>query len=359
MKYYFLISGFIFFTAWVKPCQGQLYLDTLDLPAIGDVQTTTIVDSIEAVNLSPGSAGENITWDFSTLTFCCVDNMNLRWVSPQYNTHADVFPEADIALKTHCYFSHNWQTHIVTEICDNRDYYIKDATGLKYYGSDYPYPNIVSGYRNVFPLLTYGQTIFNNSRIIIQKSTDSLLVTNIKDTITADGWGTIITPLNTYDAIRIYTKETVWDSLYINGIGSQIDFMPDNYYYKWYTYGFGFPILQISKGILENRPDYQIVRVAVSKGYEEAIPNLVDDSEISYAFPNPSVNEVKILLIRNSKKTSSTLYLYSLQGKVVFKKKYRSTEELIISKNDVGEGLFFYKVIFDDGNITKGKFVMN
>jgi hypothetical protein len=270
---------------------AQIVLDESDLPMIDDVQVTTIVDSAMADTLSPGVSGPGVNWNFSWLQFCCIDISNTRWVNPQYTDSASFFPEADIAQKTHCYFYHDWETHVITEICDNRDYYIKDTAGLKYYGSDYPYSHKINNYRIVFPLLSYGQTKTNNCRIVIQQSPDSVLVTNISDTIIVDGWGTLITPLGTYNTIRIFTKETVWDSLYVSGIGELVEYMPDNYYYKWYTKELGFPVLQISKGILETSPYYQIARVAKYKWIDVSVPEVLQNNFNASVFPNPITNE--------------------------------------------------------------------
>lgn len=358
MIFFKIILFIYFFFTCLELSIGQIVLDTTDLPAIGDVQTTRVVDSAEAVSLLPGNSGPDVIWDFSTLTFCCIDYLDSRWVNPQYTDSNSFFHEADIALKTHCYPYHNPQTHIVTEICDYRDYYIKDNTGLNYYGSDFPYPHTVSNYRNVLPLLTYGQTTTNNTRIVIQKSVDSVLVTHIKDTIIADGWGTIITPINTYEAIRIFTKEIVRDSIYINGVGIQTDYMPQNYYYKWYTKGLGFPVFQISKGITETNKDYQIARAALGKSFEASVPEIIQPGLESYTFPNPASGEVKINISDVAKNCPSTLFVLDLQGKAIFHKECKSSDELFIKSSDICNGFYFYKIIFKDGTTTKGKFVI-
>jgi hypothetical protein len=283
--------------------QGQIVLDTTDLPAINEVQVTTIVDSSMAITLSPGNSGANINWDFSNLFYCCVDFKNYRWTDPQYSVHAAFFPESNIAFKTQCYLYHDWNTHIVTEICDNLDYFIKDTSGLKYIGSDYPVKFKTNTYRNVLPLLTYGQTKTNFSHIVMQKSVDSLFVRDIIDTMKADAWGTIITSFGTYNTIRIYTKEWVRDSLYVNGVGQLIRLMPNNYYYKWYAKGLGFPVFQINKGILETSPDYQIARVARYKYLETDVTEVSQTNLNCSVFPNPltTASVLTFDLIKSSK----------------------------------------------------------
>lgn len=327
----------------------QLVLDNTDLPMINDVQVTTIVDSNMAITLYPGSSGANILWDFSSLIFCCDDYKNYRWTNPQLTVNSAFFPESNIALKTQCYLYHDWTTHIITEMCDNRDYYIKDTTGLKYYGSDFPYSHKFSSFRFLFPLLKYGQSKTNSCRIVIQQSPDSVLITNIIDSIKADGWGTIITPVGTYNALRIYTKEIVWDSLYVNGVGTLIKYMPDNYYYKWYTKGLGFPVLQISKGILEKNPDYQIVRASKYKLYDVSVPEISQTFFESSVFPNPITSE-SVLKIELEKTSSINIRISNIFGQniVSFTNNFIAGEHnMLISdllKSELPIGIYFITI---------------
>lgn len=336
--------------------KAQIELTVSDLPNIDEVHVTTIVDSIMGDTLQPGLSGENVTWDFSWLQFCCIDNAFQRWVNSEYTANHSFFPGADVALKTNCYLYHDWETHVVTEICSNYNYYIKDTTGLLFYGSDYPIPYTGQMYRNVFPLLQYGETIVNKSRYVVQISQDSMTVTNITDTMIADGWGTIITPLGQYNAIRIHTLESVTDSLFVNGIIANVNSMPQNYYYKWYAKDLGFPVMQISKGIFETNPDYQIVRVAKDKWTETGIDEHVNTNKIILVYPNPANEETEILFTLTSKK-DVTIELINTLGMEIGKKYFVLPEgeqriklNEIVKINNLKSGLYF--IVISTNNET-------
>ncbi|MFZ4402118.1 MAG: T9SS type A sorting domain-containing protein [Bacteroidales bacterium] len=351
IKIVFGIGFFIFNSL----SHAQIVLDITDLPKPNEVQVTTIVDSSMASVLSPGNSGANVSWDFNNLNYCCEDFKNYRWTYPQNSINSAFFPEANIALKTQCYFYHNTTTHVVTEICDYRDFFIKDSTGLNYFGSDFPNPHKTGTYRNIFPLLTYGQSKTNNCRIVIQQSPDSMIVRNIKDTVKADAWGSIITSFGTYNAIRYYTKEAVTDSLYINGSGELLRYMPTNYYYKWYTKGLGFPVFQISKGILETSDDYPIARVARYKWLETSIAN-ISKKDINYSvFPNPITNE-SVLSFESDKSSTVIIKLTNITGQqlALFTDNFSSGKHIIslndLIQKDLLAGVYFITITLNGEN---------
>ncbi len=337
---------------------SQIILDQNDLPVPGDVQLSYKIDSIQGLTLSPGDTGANVGWDFGYLNLwggspnSALDSV--RWVFPD---SVQTFPLADIALKSNCYLVHNWQTHVLDEVC-YKDYYIIDSTGLTYYASNYPYAHDLNNYRTTFPILQFGQTKIDSSRIVIQKSLDSVLVTNVIDTIIADSWGELNTLIDVYPVIRIHTIETVWDSLYVNGIGELINYMPDNYYYKWYTKDLGFPIMQINKGILEKRSDYQIARFAYMKRNNAAINNVYINNNGFSIFPNPFKNEAEINTINLNNEKNISMYIYDLTGRQVLLIKNISSENKIIKRNNLNNGIYSYKIISNNNFYGSGKFIL-
>ena len=348
----------IFFTFNIS-LYCQIILDQNDLPAPGDVQLSYRVDSIQGLTLFPGDSGANVFWDFGMLNFwggsptSSLDSV--RWIFPD---SIQTFPLADIALKSNCYWVHDWITHVIKEIC-YRDYYIEDSTGLIYYASNYPYAYNLYNYRTTFPILQYGQTKIDSSRIVIQKSTDSVLVTNIIDTNIADSWGELNTLIDVYPVVRIHTTETVWDSLYVNGIGELINYTPDNYYYKWYTKGLGFPVMQINKGILEKRSDYQIARFAYMKRNDAGINNLFNDKNDFNIVPNPFNNEAKINIESINNEKNISMFIYDVTGRQILIIKNISSDNNTIKRNELPDGIYSYKIISDKYFYGSGKFVLN
>jgi len=329
---------------------AQITLDITDLPNAGDVQLSYRVDSIEGLNLSPGDSGANQVWFFDYLNFwggnptAALDSV--RYTNPD---SLQLFPLANMAMMSHCYWVHNWITHVISEVC-YRDYFIKDSTGLFFYGTSYPNNHILNNYRNVFPIIQYGQTKIDSSRNVFPISADSVFVTSTIDTNIADSWGEVVTLVESYFAIRVHTIETVWDSLYVNGVGEQISFSPNNYYYRWFTKGLGFPVMQISKGILDGRSDYQHAKFSYLKR-SNSISEIKHNFNFINISPNP-INDYGYITINNKNTNSKVLIeIYNLTGNII-KAISTNSNKIKISRDNIPSGIYFIKVICDN-NVYK------
>ena len=340
---------------------SQIILTEDDLPKPSDVQVIARIDSIEDLTLSPGISGANIIWDFSALHYYVsfLDNSfdSTSWIQSSSTPETSFFPLADIAQTTNCYLNHNWQTHIVTLVCYH-NYLFKDALGLHLYGTTYTEPHLFQQYRNVFPLIQYGDTSISFSKEVIQTTIDSVFVRFVADTSIADGWGTLITPVASYDALRIYTAETVLDSLYVNGIGQQIQKQTGNYYYKWYAKNMGYPVFQISKGILEKQQGYQVTHFAKYLRRDVNVPeNFISKQQITMV-PNPFSIEAKISL-GNNVSGKYSIVVYDITSKECLRLTNVNGDELTINKGNLKNGLYYFQLINDKGNVNSGKFIIN
>ncbi len=337
---------------------SQIVLSEIDLPVAGDIQISSKIDSIEGINILPGDSGANKTWFFDSYNLwggtleSSADSV--RWVTADSLL---VFPLANIALKSNCYLWHDMVSHTLKEKCF-RDYYIKDSTGLNYYASSYPNANYLPDYRNIFPVIQYGQSKIDHSRIVIHKTIDSVYVTNVIDSTKADAWGEVITLIGNYNTIRFHTKETVWDSLYINGVGQQLNYMPNNYYYKWYTNDLGFPVMQINKGILEKQYNYQIVKFAVNKRNEIGIKEIINSGTNIKILPNPFNNEATIILNNQLFENNLTMNIYDITGRDIKEIKNISNENNIINRNKIPAGMYTFKITNNKEFIGTGKFIV-
>ena len=289
-----------------------------DLPKAGDVQIRARVDSLEEMMLDPGDPGVNIDWEFAWLNYFggsyveAVDSV--MWIDNTSTIESDSFPMANIAQRSNCYFFHNWQTHAISLECYNR-YYTIDNLGLHLIGTTYPNIHTYRASRNLFPLLNYGDTLVETSREVINLSSDSVYVTYIIDTTIVDGWGTVHTPIDDLESLRFHTIESVWDSLYVNNVGEQVNHMPDNYYYRWYSKELGFPVFQISKGVLEYQSQYQVTRFKsdLKRVSSESIGMAETDIIVS---PNPVINNL-VVSIRTSSLNNLLISITDIQGRDV------------------------------------------
>jgi hypothetical protein len=340
---------------------GQIILTVDDLPEPGDVQVSARIDSIEDLTLSPGNAGANIIWDFSTLHYYVsfLDNSfdSTSWIQSSAAPESSFFPLANIAQTTNCYLNHNWQTHVVTLVCYH-NYLFKNATGLHLYGTSYQQPHLFQQYRNIFPLIQYGDSSVSYSKEIFQTTADSVFVRFVADTSIADSWGTVITPVGSYDAIRIFTSETVFDSVYVNGVGQEIQRQTGNYYYRWFTKDMGYPVFQISKGILEKLQGYQVTHFAKYLRRDVSVPeNSFTEQKISVV-PNPFSIEAKIILSNNFSGKFS-IVVYDITSKECLRLTNVNGDELTINKGNLKNGLYYFQLINEKGNVSNGKFIIN
>jgi len=334
---------------------AQIVLNNNDLPKTGDAQISVMVDSIQSINLLPGEKGENIFWDFSYLSG--KESDTVKWVSATATTNYSKFPLAVLAINKACTKVHSHVTHTDIETCKH-DFYIKNENGLFYYGSDVQGILKYSVTRTIFPILKYGDSIKNESRLIYYSAGYTQKVLHVTGFSKADAWGTIKTPAGTVSAIRIFTSETVYDSIYTDGSAILSSKTEGNYYYNWYTRDLGFPVLQISKGILNQNSNYQTVEYAeyltsVTTGIEEVSKN----QKFVTVYPNPFNDKATLKIHPDSNGEKYTLLIFDIYGRIILKKENNIEGEVVIDGRNMEQGTYFYQLSNKDINF-KGKFAI-
>ncbi len=180
--------------------------------------------------ISPGNAGANQTWDFSSFTSGTTQSYTQDFGAN--NAHPE-FPNAN---STPCVMNGPM------ELCA---YYEIIATGMYHHGStfniDMTAPNYFRGTVTYTPPvpeysfpLTYGTVDsmgFLQEQLNVsnppQSGADSVLIRSHNTRkVEADGWGTLITPLGTYNALRLKITETEIDTqwVHIPGSGWQVEY---------------------------------------------------------------------------------------------------------------------------------------
>lgn len=334
---------------------AQIVLNNNDLPKTGDAQISIMVDSIQSINILPGEKGGNVFWDFSSLSGKESDVQ--KWISANSATNYSKFPLSILAINKACTKVHSHVTHTDIETCKN-DFYIKNDDGLFYYGSDIQGISKYSIPRPVFPVLKYGDSIKNESRLIYYSSGYTEKVLHVTGYSKADAWGTIKTPAGTVATIRIFTSETVYDSIYTDGSAILRSKTEGNYYYNWYTRELGFPVLQISKGVLNQNINYQTVEYAakltsVVTGIEEVSEN----RKLVTVYPNPFNDKATLKIHPDFNGEKYTLLIFDIYGRIILKKENNMESEVVIERRNMEQGTYFYQLLNKGINI-KGKFAV-
>ncbi len=335
--------------------KAQIVLDSNDLPMAGAVRISSMVDSVQAISILPGANGENVFWDFSYLNGKESDSQN--WVSATATPNYSKFPLAVLAINKACTKVHSHVTHTDIETCKN-DFYIKNGSGLFFYGSDVQGISKYSIPRPVFPILKYGDSIQNESRLIYYSAGYTQKVLHVKGYSKADAWGTIKTPAGTVSAIRIFTSETVYDSIYSDGAALLKSKTEGNYYYTWYTKELGFPVLQISKGVLNQNTSYQSVEYASKlKSVVTGIEEISKNQNLVTIYPNPLKDKAILKIHPDLSDERYTLLIIDIYGRIIFKRENNMEREVVIERKNMITGTYFYQLLNKDFSV-KGKFVV-
>jgi hypothetical protein len=353
-------TSFAFFVAimLILPGMAQISLDMDDLPQPGQVQISVRVDSVQGINLSPGASGADMTWDYSNLNPCCGNLQasldTVTWINHDVTPDSGYFPLSDIAQKERCFTYHSHETHQDETVC-YFNHYISDITGLFLYGTEDPTDVIFDAYWNVFPLMDFGDSIEYVAKIHIPVSDDTTRVYHIISRSTADGWGTLITPDTTVQALRVRTTEKLLDTLYVNNVIADDHVFPDNYYYRWYAKKTGFPILQINKGFQNQQPPFfQQVRYSTHRNS----PTGIDESSVAkeiHVFPNPFSSLVTVKL--DGGRTLLSFSLYNSIGKKVMIRERVGENKIIINGEMLPTGIYFYIVVLNNNALFGGTLV--
>jgi len=144
---------------------------------------------------------------------------------------------------------------------------------------------------------------------------------------TVDGWGTAITPFGSFQALRVHTVETAFDSLF-NEAGEHTDEAVDTIEtYNWYTEELGAAVPAVSIEVYEG----EIVSAFLARRIGEPKPPLGVDqpSELSRleTFPNPAHDAVTIVYPPRAREL--TLCLYAYDGRLVDRRRIPSGEAIV------------------------------
>lgn len=358
MTLHIIIFKTLLLTILTTSLFSQITLTINDLPKENDMQISVVIDSIQSSTIEPGASGDNVLWDYSNLT--PTGNLDtILWLKASTTPKFSQFPLSELAIKN-CVKYHSHITHKDEIDCTNGEYryFLKESNGLHFYGLDSQSVYIYDIHRNTLPLISYGDSVKNNSRLIYFSENNTQKVINIQGYSKADAWGIIKTPAGQADVIRIYTNETVYDSIYIDGIGSLQNKTEGNYYYKWYKNGLSYPVFQINKGILERfAENKKIVKYANSlNNISASIYQVENQTEELIVYPNP-VSDIATLKFKTEKSLKNfAIEIFDIYGKEIIFLENLNTDEFNFSTNNISKGIYFYRAS-NESVEYKGKFL--
>lgn len=309
-----------------------------------------VSDTMPGSGIMPGAPGTGLTWDFSTLANHDEDTLkfqNVGW-TPYGANHSG----SNLAAQQ-----------------GSEDFYIyltNDATGLYMdgfsgdlmgTGSAMHVPADPSEIIAQFPL-NYGNSYsgYSAQEFTMDGSAmgaDSLRVKfDMNKEVDVDSWGSVTTPMGTFDALRLneYKMETdsVWAQMF--GIWTLVSNSADtSTSFVWWTNdaSAGFPLVEL---------DYDSTAGTVrSASYLKSTPSIgIEEQTLeSEVYPNPARGMVNISFKEN---VAGTFYLYSSEGKLVHEQTVNSNQ-LRFNAAEMSPGVYVYLVKGGNG-ISQGRLVI-
>ncbi|MEX1191450.1 MAG: T9SS type A sorting domain-containing protein [Brumimicrobium sp.] len=165
-----------------------------------------------------------------------------------------------------------------------------------------------------------------------------------------DGHGTLITPYDTFNTLRVHHVIEEQDSLYaeMSGTGTWIPIERTMHSYEWWTNGEKRPVLQIQTEEVNNTET--VTDITYRDKYLGLDASLNNEKIDVSLYPNPAEENVAIMTSKNIKSVS----VFSNTGQKVMDKQDISANQTSLSLKEITSGIYFVKTSTVDGtNVSK------
>lgn len=303
-------------------------------PSIGE---STVFKTDTSITFTPGSAGANQTWD-------------LTFLQPQING-----PSTYVATNTTAAYLNFPSANIATTSAQGDGYFNVTSNAMQYYGI--AAQGIIMSYDDPEDLIHYPfayndtytdtwLTIFSNGGYTFYRSGST--------TVTADGYGTLITPTGTYqNVLRVHSVQTYQDSTNI-GVPFIINYSSDQY--GWYSNGIHCQIANMfnttaSTGASQAGGSYLESTTGISD-QQQAISSL----DVS---PSPATDNISIDFTM-SQPVEVDVTVFNLLGEKMMSVPCNKSNSTSVKFNvtELPDGIYFAKVMSDKNVFASKKFVV-
>lgn len=310
-------------------------------PQIGDIYYFSNSEDM----LDPGPSGANQTWDYSMMNVISTNQATI--MNPNNTPFASDFPGCNLVF----HFD-GTSTYIYSDLTQSM---------VNHYGEGFDEePPMIIYFSDPDKEMEYPFSFNNNfiddffSSYVYEGMTTHRSGTT---TVTADAWGSVTTPENTYsNVLRTKTEKTQVDSVWFDGTymySSTTSFTS----YSWHTASSHTPVMAL--GIIESDFGTSYASHYTTSSQHVFNPTAgLSDFQIS---PNPATNQVQISF-SSSENNHLQISVIDLMGREVIRKDYNSAikgkQVVFIQLNDIEAGLYFVQVNTGNKKISK-KLVVN
>ena len=362
MKYtkLFILIIYIFFTP--KLFAQIIIVNDQDMMVAGVYTISTDV----SVSLNVDSTGQDYIWDFSNLQRLSTENDTLLTVSSApfiyqfaYNNIFDLDHKATVVQSNG---TQNTGNASPVQITNNFDYFKNSSSIFSKVGSGSDLNGVptVQKYDNVeyivtnFPL-TYNDSISSVSNTSTTIPTIGYYGIKLIRTNTVDGYGTVITPFGSFDAIRVKSIINSKDTIYYDNLSMGISFnRPEKIEYTWYSNTETYPVLRITEQsniyTAVYRDSANLVSVINNKSkFETKVYPTITNDLLNIEILNDSYSSVNILIFNSNGQLVRELVKPIIAGK--------STFEISLKSENIVAGQYII-ISQVDNNIDVNKFII-
>jgi hypothetical protein len=282
---------------------------------------------------NPGSGGVNQTWNFSSLTSSSTQTDII--VDATTTTNASSFPNASFATYTASNSFYN--------------YFSATSSALSIEGYVYgPPSNLIIPYSDPQIVLTYpfsmGSTFIDNYSGTYTSGPNTIIRTGV-DTVTADGYGTLILPNGTFtNALRVLVIDNYADTTSLGAPYALFTMTT----YNWYIPGTHYQVMSLSTLTSNGGPPLAQFGTYLDANSIGTSVNDLSDADVNL-YPNPASEKLFV----QSKGNIKSLKCIDFSGQTVELK----NENNSIDISGLSNGIYFLDIIMENGKSVSMKFV--
>ena len=321
---------------------SQITITQNDLPTVND----TIYYKLGTINnFDPNHTGINITWDFSQIS---LNNQRVDTIIPVTSTPVVYNVIFNFTIANLAFINQTPPSMGVgLTVSDYYDFYKKSSSYYRKAGFGATINSIQTPVKYDNPELyfklplTYGTTDSSISSYGLSIPSYGYFGQTISRKHIADGWGTVITPFGSYNAIRVKETLNITDTIFNESMNfGFLIHRPVSYEYYWLTNGMQSYVAKIT----QNGPS-NIIEVRYQ-------PQL-DVSNQFFAeiqvYPNPAENEI---FIDNLPQGTKNIKIMNLFGTIIYEKNIKQNNKRI-QVNNFQNGIYVLKIQYDGGIFSK------
>ena len=317
---------------------GQIEISETDL--IDENESSIMTLATPGLGFDPVPTGTNYTWDFSSgltpITLDTINSLSVASTPLAYQLYFNNVFSPDY-YSDYAISADDLSGFTQVQITDRYEYFKKSSDALKLVGygakiSGVPVSVKYDTIDQILPLpLSYGVTDSTTAYYLLSVPAMGTYGQWIRRKVQVDGWGTIKTPVGTYDALRVKTTLYQRDTIYFDslGFGNTFDRSVE-YHYDWYAANEKIPVFSA-----------KVVNMITNEvKYKGSVNNSIAESKHDepIIFPSPTNDIIHII---TGGKHYESLELFNYQGTLIQSRIFTQTLDL----KDYPSGIYLLRLI--------------